>query len=156
MRVRGAEPQIAGEREAKASPDGHAADDCDGRAIELHQRLEAALHRVAKVPRRRCIAVDVAEFDNVGAGAEMRALALDERHQQVLARLDRGADRRQRAPHRGGDRIAAFGPTEDHAGERRLEAQGYFGHEASGRRAATRFSSIFVCGGSGRAAYAAP
>ena len=68
----------------------------------------------------------------------MRALALDERHQQVLARLDRGADRRQRPPHRAGDRIAALRAVEDDAGERRLEAQGYFGHEGLGRRAERR------------------
>ena len=80
VRVRSAEPEIAGEREAQPRADGHAANDCDGRAIELHQRLEAVLHRVAKVSRRRRVGVDVAEFGNVGAGAEMRPLALDERH----------------------------------------------------------------------------
>ena len=78
------------------------------------------------------VAVDAAEFGNVGAGAEMRALALDKRHQEVLARLNRGADRRQSAPHRAGHRIAAFGAVENHAGERRLEAQGYVGHEGLG------------------------
>ena len=132
MRVGGAEPQIAGERQAKPGADRDAADDGDGRAVEVHQRLEAVLHRVAIVARRRGVAVDLAEFGNVGAGAEMRALAFDERHQQVLARLDRGADRRQRAPHRAGNRIAAFRAVEDDAGERRLEAQGYFGHGGLG------------------------
>src|ERR1700685_4347825 len=94
VRVVGAEPQIAGEHQAKPGSDGHAADDSYGRAIEFHERLEAVLHRVAKVSRRRSVAVDVAEFGNVGAGAEMRALAFDERHQQVFASLDRGADSR--------------------------------------------------------------
>ena len=132
VRVGGAEPQIAGERQAKPGADRDAADDGDGRAIEVHQRLEAVLHRVAKVSRRRRVAVDVAKFGDVGAGAEMRALALDERHQQVVARFDRGADRRQRPPHRASDRIAPVGTVEDDAGERRLEAQGYFGHQALG------------------------
>ena len=62
----------------------------------------------------------------------MRALAFDERHQQVVASLNRGADRRQRAPHRAGHRIATFRATENDAGERRLEAQGYFGHGSLG------------------------
>ena len=147
MRVGGAEPQIAGERQAKPAADRDAADDGDGRAIEVHQRLEAVLHRVAIVARRRSVAIDVAKFGNVGAGAEMRALALDERHQQVFARLNRGADRRQRAPHRAGDRVAAFRTVEHDAGERRLEEQGYVGHESL--RAADgspRFSSTFADG----------
>ena len=79
----------------------------------------------------------------------MLALALDERHQQVLARLDRGADRRQRAPHRAGNRIAALGAVQNNAGERRLEAQGYFGHRGLGRQAErlSLFPSTFATGG---------
>ena len=88
---------------------------------------------MAIVARRRGVAVDLAEFGDVRSGAEMRALALDERHQQVRAGLDRRPDRRQRPPHRAGDRVAAFRPVEDDAGERRLEAQRYFGHLALGR-----------------------
>ena len=128
MRVGGAKPQIAGERQAKAAADGDAADDCDRRAVEVHQRLETVLERVAIIARRRSVAIDLAKFGDVGAGAEMRALAFNERHQQVVARLDRGADRRQRAPHRAGNRIAAFRAVEDNTSERRLEAQGYLGH----------------------------
>ena len=132
---------------ARPSPraDRDAANDGDGRAVEAHQRLEAVLDRIAVVARRRGVAVDLAEFDNVGAGAEMRALALDERHQQVLSRLDRRADRRQRPPHRAGNRIAALGTVKDDAGEWRLEAQGYFGHEAleAPERTLFAFSSIF-------------
>ena len=129
MRVGGAESEIAGERKTKPAPDRDAADDADGRAIELHQRPEAVLHRIAVVARRRGVAVSLVELGNVGAGAEMRALALDERDQHVLARLDRGADRRQRPPHRARDRIAALRAVEDDAGEGRLETQGYVGHE---------------------------
>ena len=135
MRVGGAEPQIAGQRQPEPGADRDAANDGDGRAVEVHQRLEAVLHRVAKVARRRGVAVDIAEFGNVGAGAEMRALALDERHQKVLSRLDRSADRRQRPPHRPRNGVAAFRPVEDDAGERRLKAQGYFGHGALEARA---------------------
>ena len=129
----------------RPAADGDAADDGDGRAIEAHQRLEAVLDRIAIVARRRGVAVDLAEFGNVGAGAEMRALALDERHQQVLARLDRGADRRQRPPHRAVNRIAAFRAVEDDPGERRLEAQGYVGHEALGAPEGTPRRSIALC-----------
>ena len=113
-------------------PDGDAADNSDGRAIEVHQRFEAALHRVAEISRRRRLRIDVAEFGNVGAGAEMRPFALDKHDQQVVPRFDLSADRRQRAPHRACDRIAALGAVKDDAGERGLEAQGYVGHESLG------------------------
>ena len=139
VRVGGAEPEIAGEREAKPAPDRDAADHRDGRAIEIHQRLEAVLNRIAVIARRRGVAINLVEFGNVGAGAEMRALALDERDQHVLARLDRRADRRQRPPHRPRDRIAALRAVENDAGERRLEAQGYIGHEALGAPDRTPF-----------------
>ncbi len=128
MRVGGAESQIAGERQAKPAADSDPANDRDGRAIDVHQRVEPVLDRVAIVARRGGVAVDLAEFGDVGAGAEMLPLALDKRHEHVLARLDRGADRGQRPPHRAGDRIAPVGTVEDDAGERRLEMQGYVGH----------------------------
>jgi hypothetical protein len=112
-------------------------------AIEAHQRLEAVLDRVAVVARRRGVAVEVAKFGNVGAGAEMRALALDERHQRVLARLDRRTDRWQRPPHRAGDGVAALWAVEDDAGERRLEAQGCLGHEALGAADGTPLVGVF-------------
>ena len=56
------------------------------------------------------------------------ARALDKRDQHVLARLDRGADRGQRPPHRAGDRVAPVGAVEDDPGEWRLEEKGDVGH----------------------------
>src|SRR5277367_5611222 len=139
VRVGGAEPQIAGERETKPAPDRDAADDADRRAIELHQRPEGVLDRIAIIARRRGVAVNLVEFGNVGAGAEMRAFALDERDQNVLARLDRRADCRQRPPHRPRDCVATLRAVENDAGERRLEAQGNIGHEVLEARRTRRF-----------------
>ena len=129
MSVGVAKPEVAGKREAKAAADRDARIIGDGRPVEVDQRLEPVLDCVAIITRRRGVGVGHVELGNVGAGAEMRALALDQRDQHVLARLDRGPDRRQRPPHRPRDRVAALRPIENDAGERRLEAQGYGGHE---------------------------
>ena len=54
-RCASAAQNLRSQASARPSPaaDGDAADDSDGRAIEVHQRFEAVLHRVAKVSRRR-------------------------------------------------------------------------------------------------------
>ena len=145
MRVGGAEPQIAGEREAKAAPDRNPANDGDRRTIEIRERPQAVLDSIAVVARRGGVAVNGVEFGNVGAGAEMRALALDKRDQHVLARLDRRRDRRQRKPHRAGDRVAAVRAVENDAGEGRLEAQRNIGHEPLGTPETTPRPSIALC-----------
>ena len=58
----------------------------------------------------------------------MPACALDQHDENILARLDRRANRRQRAPHRARDRVVALGPVQNDAGERRFEVEGDVGH----------------------------
>ncbi len=98
-----------------------------GRSM-LDQRPEAVLDGVAILARGGRVLVDLVEFRNVGAGAEMPARALEKHDKRVGSSLDRGLDRGQRAPHGARDGVAPLGAVQDDAGERRLEAQGDVGH----------------------------
>ena len=126
--VRRAEAQVAGQRKSEAAADRVSPQDCDRRAIEVDHRPKTVLDCVSVIAGSRRVAIGCVEFRNVGAGAEVPAGAFDQRDQNVLARLDRRADRRQRAPHGAGDRVAALWPIEDDASERRFEVEGDVGH----------------------------
>ena len=123
IRVLGAEPQIAAERDGEPAADRDAAEGGDRRPVEGGERRQSVLDRVDVIARRRRVAIDLGKFRDVGAGAKMAAGALDDDDERIGARLDRGANFRQRAPHRARDRVAARRAVQANARQRRLEDQ---------------------------------